>query len=117
MPPGSGSTYKSGAFKEHLAGARAAAGKGAPLHAPTPAGGAQTVPAGDHGGGWDLDPLPGGNGVPGYGDDLFGWASGKAKDELFSTVVTGVVYSAAFGLAVALIAIGGWRVVSSGAPS
>lgn len=104
------STYKSGAYLPHVAAARAQAGKGAPAHAPMPSGGAQTVPTGLGGGDWN--PLPGDSGIPGYGDDLLGWASGKVKDELFDKALTGIVYSAAFGLAVTLIAIGAWRAVS-----
>jgi len=100
------STYNNGAYRAHLPTVHAAVGASSSPEAPTPGG---FTPVGD----WDVDPLPGGSGLPGYGDDLLGMGgklnpfSGLAED-----VERGLLWTAALVLGASLVVLGAWRAVS-----
>lgn len=102
------STYKSGAYRSHLAAAEKAAHGGGGGY---PTGPAAPVPTRGTGGvadsGWDWTPLPGDDGLPGYFDDLLG----AAGDSVRGAVVQGVVLAALVGLGGSLIVLGAWRAV------
>lgn len=107
------STYKNGAYKAHLAAARRAAadrdpsgtlGGGTPS-APTPGGGTRT--GGSAESVWDLSPLPGDQGLPGYLDDLLG----AAGDQVQASVTQGIILASLVTLGGTLIVLGAWRAV------
>ena len=115
--------YNNGTYKSHLSAVRAAvgAGSGSGMYgdAPIGPGGLSTnyplVPTGGVKGvdwGLDIDPMPGGSGLPGWGDDLLGGLPGiPSGSDVEQTLLTGLLWSAAFGLGVTLVAIGAWRAV------
>ncbi len=88
-------TYNNGAYRSHLGAVRAAAGEPSSLDAPMPSG-AATVPSGDV-----ADVVP----------DTFGWVAAGVNDSVRESVMAGLLWSAAFGLAVTLVAIGAYRAV------
>lgn len=111
------SVYKSGAYRSHLSGARAAADGDRSPSAPNAggSGGRRT----------DWSPLPGDDGLPGYADDLLGGLLGGAGDaaggevadavggKLLQVATAVVPYAAAIMLGVALIGVGAWQAATS----
>lgn len=112
------SVYNSGAYRQHLPAVRqAAAGKGdaaSTVPAPKPTRGDTTPPPAPATGGaspvFDVDPLPGGKGLPGYSDDALRGLWGS--DTVLPDLRRHLLVSAALVLGVSLVAIGAWRVTA-----
>lgn len=108
------SVYKSGAYRANLNTVIKATG----ANAVTTAGNVTTGGPGSYGNastaGYDVDPLPGGGGLPGYGDDLLGGlggglggaVGGKITDEIAKLAAGTILFTAALGLGAVLVIIG-----------